>query len=89
MLPCPPSAGAETCLAAPGASVWSLPCSPRPLQIGQILSLIYLFLIIVQIIVNLKNKPEAVEKVRLTGMLPFATWFVHSTVPTSWCPSCA
>lgn len=38
------------------------PSEPRP-QIGNILSLIYLFLIIVQVIVNLKNKPEAVEKV--------------------------
>ena len=33
------------------------------LQIGSILSMIYLFLIIVEVIVNLKNKPEAVEKV--------------------------
>ena len=45
----------------------SLPvCCPPPaplLQIGSILSMIYLFLIIVQVIVNLKNKPEAVEKV--------------------------
>ena len=38
-------------------------CLPRVLQIGSILSMIYLFLIIVQVIVNLKNKPEAVEKV--------------------------
>ena len=33
------------------------------MQIGNILSLIYLFLLVVQLIVNLKNKPEAVEKV--------------------------
>ena len=33
------------------------------LQIGNILIMIYLFLIIVEVIVNLKNKPEAVEKV--------------------------
>jgi hypothetical protein len=32
-------------------------------QIGQILMTIYLVLIIIQIIVNLKNKPESVEKV--------------------------
>ncbi len=40
------------------------PChTPAALQIGNILIMIYLFLIIVEVIVNLKNKPEAVEKV--------------------------
>ena len=47
-----------------------MPAWPHTSQIGQILSLIYLFLIIIQIIVNLKNKPEAVEKVRPVGPPP-------------------
>lgn len=57
---------------------------PSPLQIGNILSLIYLFLIIVQIIVNLKNKPEAVEKVHLFCSVYFMLYMVAFTGITIW-----
>ena len=49
-------------------------------QIGNVVQLLYLFLIIVQVIVNLKNKPEAVEKVgtractRGRRRLPMPVW---------------
>lgn len=33
-------------------------------EIGRLVGVLYLFLIIVQLIINMKNKPEAVEKVR-------------------------
>ena len=35
------------------------------MQLGNVVQLGYLFLLIVQLIINLKNKPEAVEKVLL------------------------
>ena len=40
------------------------PPPARVAQVGHVLSIIYLFLIIVEVIVNLKCKPESVEKVR-------------------------
>lgn len=62
------SEGQDVLLAPPAPTLPVLRTSasvppPPPPQIGSILSMIYLFLIIVQVIVNLKNKPEAVEKV--------------------------
>ncbi|KAL4424314.1 hypothetical protein ABPG75_001615 [Micractinium tetrahymenae] len=53
-------------------------------NIGQILSLIYLFLIIIQIIVNLKNKPEAVEKVHLFCAVYFILYMIAFTAITIW-----
>lgn len=53
-------------------------------NIGQILCLIYLFLIIVQVIVNLKNKPEAVEKVHMFCAVYFMLYMVAFTAITIW-----
>ncbi|PSC74218.1 chitin [Micractinium conductrix] len=53
-------------------------------NIGSILSMIYLFLIIVQVIVNLKNKPEAVEKVHLFCAVFFMLYMVAFTGITIW-----
>ena len=44
----------------------------------------YLFLIIVQVIVNLKNKPEAVEKVHLFCAVYFMLYMLAFTVITIW-----
>ena len=46
------------------AAVVPPPPPARVAQVGHVLSIIYLFLIIVEVIVNLKCKPESVEKVR-------------------------
>eukprot|EP00887_Chlorella_sp_A99_P006915 scaffold2.g6915.t1 len=53
-------------------------------NIGQILSLIYLFLIIVEVIINLKNKPEAVEKVHLFCTVYFMLYMIAFTGITIW-----
>jgi len=53
-------------------------------NIGSILSLMYLFLIIVQVIVNLKNKPEAVEKVHLFCAVYFILYMIAFTAITIW-----
>ncbi|GAB4813424.1 hypothetical protein N2152v2_000470 [Parachlorella kessleri] len=53
-------------------------------QIGNILSLIYLFLLVVELIVNLKNKPESVEKVHLFCTVYFMLYMVAFTGITIW-----
>ena len=54
------------------------------MQIGNILSLIYLFLLVVQLIVNLKNKPEAVEKVWGAAVGATLYIFAHWLGHTAW-----
>ncbi len=57
---------------------------PVLVQIGSILQLAYLFLIIVQVIVNLKCKPEAVEKVHLFCTIYFCLYMIVFTAITIW-----
>lgn len=73
----PPVTPAHTCCCC-------APASPLLLQIGQILTMIYLFLIIVQVVINLKNKPEAVEKVHLFCTVYFMLYMVAFTGITIW-----
>ncbi|KAI3424139.1 hypothetical protein D9Q98_009499 [Chlorella vulgaris] len=53
-------------------------------NVGSILSMIYLFLIIVEVIVNLKNKPEAVEKVHMFCAVFFMLYMAAFTGITIW-----
>lgn len=48
-------------------------------QIGNVVQLLYLFLIIVQLIINLKNKPEAVEKIHSFCAIYFCLYMLVFT----------
>ena len=48
-------------------------------QLGNVVQLIYLFLLIVQLIINLKNKPEAVEKVHSFCAIYFCLYMLVFT----------
>ena len=53
--------------------------APWLIQIGNLIQLMYLFLLIVQLIINLKNKPEAVEKVHSFCAIYFCLYMLVFT----------
>lgn len=54
-------------------------------EIGRVVGVLYLFLIIVQLIINMKNKPEAVEKVHSFCAIYFCLYMlVFTGVTIRW-----
>jgi hypothetical protein len=54
-------------------------------EIGRVVGVLYLFLIIVQLIINMKNKPEAVEKVHSFCAIYFCLYMLVFTGVTIRC----
>ncbi|KDD74358.1 chitin synthase, partial [Helicosporidium sp. ATCC 50920] len=53
-------------------------------NLGLVLTTIYMLLIVLQFVVNLKNKPEAVEKVHLFCTVYFMLYMITFTAVTIW-----